>query len=67
VLDGQAKDIYYGKLGAKKSMEMSKDKQKQNGMRVSGVVVGGGVSGILKDFLSTIGSDGKDGKILNKD
>ncbi|MGN0744541.1 MAG: DUF6291 domain-containing protein [Christensenellales bacterium] len=64
VLDGQAQDIAYGKLGAKKSMEIRRNEKEAGGMCVGRVVVGGGdVGDFLKDLLSTLGGDdNEDGK-----
>lgn len=64
VLDGQAQDIAYGKLGAKKSMEIRKNEKGTDRMCVGRVVVGGGdVSGFFKEILSTLkGDDNVDGK-----
>lgn len=66
VLDGQAQDIAYGKLGAKKSMEIRRNEKETSNMCVGRLVVGGGdVGDFLKDLLSTIGGDenyGEDNK-----
>jgi len=63
VLDGQAQDIAYGKLGAKKRMEIRKNENESSGMCVGRVVVGGGdTHRFLKDLLSTLGSNDIDGE-----
>lgn len=63
VLDGQAQDIAYGKLGAKKRMEIRKNENESGGMCVGRVVVGGGdAHRFLKDLLSTLGRDEIDGE-----
>lgn len=60
VLDGQAMDKMYGKMGAKKSMELRKQQQSEKGEKVcvGRVIVGsGGAEEFIKDLLTTIGGE----------